>query len=459
MSGRGWWGPAGCGLCAWVLLLGVPPSRAGAAPPGARARAEAAPTGGPVLVLTVNGDVNPVLVEYVQRGLRQGEERKAELVLIRLDTPGGQLESTREIARSFLAADVPIGVYVWPPGGRAGSAGTFITLGAHVAAMAPSTNIGAAHPILAGGAPGEESPEGDQMKTLNEKATNDALALIRNLAGKNGRNVAWAQKAVTESVSATADEAVRLRAVDFVAADLPDLLKQADGRKVTVRSGQRVLRTASAQVEYLPMNWREVLLFHLANPNVAYILMMLGIYGLIIELKTPGFGGAGILGAICLILALYSLSVLPVNFAGLALILIGIGFLVGELFAPTHGLLTLGGVVAFAVGSLILINDAQMHVSRPLIAAVTVSVIGFFVFALGAIVKGQKRKVVTGVQGMIGRPGQARTALEPEGTVFADGTLWTAESVEGVIEKGADVEVVEVDGLRLRVRRATGPAS
>jgi len=425
---------------------------------GALAAQSPAPRG-PVLVLTVDGDVNPVLVEYVQRGLREGLERRAELVLVRLDTPGGQLESTRDIARSFLASEVPVAVYVWPPGGQAGSAGTFITLGAHVAAMAPSTNIGAAHPILAGGMPGEESPDSDQLKTLTDKATNDALALIRNLARRNGRNVEWAQRAVTESVSATADEALRLGAIDLVAADLSDILRQADGRRVTVRSGEKTLRTASAAIEFLPMTWRETLLFQLANPNVAYILMLLGIYGLILELKTGGFSGAGVLGAICLILALYSLSVLPVNFAGLALIVVGIGFLIAELFAPTHGLLTAGGIAAFVVGSLILIDEPNLHISRPLIAAVALSLIGFFVFALGAIVKGQRRKVVTGAQGMIGRVAEVRAPLQPEGMVYVDGALWTAESAEGPVEKGEQVEVLEVSGLRLRVKRAERPPS
>jgi membrane-bound serine protease (ClpP class) len=413
---------------------------------------------GPVLVLTVKGDVNPVLVEYVQRGIREGARRHAEMVLIRLDTPGGGYGTTRQIAQDFLGSDVPVGVYVWPPGAQAGSAGTYITIAAHVAAMAPETNMGSAHPIFAGGMPGEKAPEGEQLKTLNEKVTNDALALIRNLAERNGRNVAWSQKAVTESVSATATEAARLRAVDFVAKDLQDLLKQADGRKVQVASGERVLRTAAAHVEFLPMNWRETLLYPIANPNVAYILLMLGITALVVEIKTPTFGGAGVLGAICLILALFALSVLDVNVAGLALLLLGIGFFVGELFAPTHGLLTLGGVIAFTIGSLILIRGPQeMQVSRPLIAGVVLALVCFFVFALGAIVKGHRRKVVTGIQGMIGRICEVRTPLSPEGTVFAEGSLWTAECMDGTAGAGEKVEIVEVTGLRLKVRRAPGP--
>lgn len=410
----------------------------------------------PVLVLTVRADVNPVLVGYIERGLREGSRRNAELVVIRLDTPGGLDENTRQIAQAFLASEVPVGVYVWPPGARAGSAGTFITLAAHVAAMAPSTNLGAAHPIFIGGGPGQETPQGEQLKTLSEKATSDASALIRSLARKRGRNAEWAEKAVRESASATAEEAAALGVIDFVAQDLEDFLRKADGRRVEVRSGKRVLRTLGAPIQFLPLDWREKLLFPIANPNVAYVLMILGIYGLIVELKTSGFGGAGIIGAICLILSLFALSVLEVNVAGLALLLLGIGFFIAELFAPTHGLLTLGGAVSFTIGSLILIKGPQeMQVSRPLIAGVLISTLGFFVFALGAIVRGQKRRIVTGIEGMIGRVATVRQPLTPVGTVFADGTLWTAESLEGPISSGESVEIAEVDGLRLRVKRAS----
>jgi membrane-bound serine protease (ClpP class) len=411
---------------------------------------------GPVLVLTVNRDVNPVLVNYIERGLHEGALRHAEMVLIRLDTPGGELESTREIARCFLASDVPIGVYVWPPGGRAGSAGTFITLGANIAAMAPETNIGAAHPILVG-VPGGEGTGSEQGKTLTEKVTNDALALIRNLAERNGRNEEWAQKAVTHSVSATAAEAARMKAIDFIAKDLQDLLKQADGRKVKVGSGERVLHTAAAQIEYLPMNWREAFLYPLANPNVAFILLVLGIIGLALEIKSATHGVAGTLGAICFIMGLYALSILSVNVAGLALLLLGLALLVAELFAPTHGVLSIGGVISFTIGSLILIKGPrEVQVSRPLIAGVAISLIGFFVFALGAIVKGQKRKVVTGIQGMIGRVAEVRTRLDPTGRIFADGTLWTAEAIDGPIELGEEVEIVAMNGLRATVQRIAG---
>jgi len=405
-------------------------------------------------LLTVKGDVNPVLVGYIERGIRTAEKQGAEMVLIRLDTPGGQLESTRDITQDFLAAGVPVGVYVWPAGGRAGSAGVFITMAAHVAGMAPQTNIGAAHPVLSGG--GEEGGGSEQAKTLTKKVTNDAVALIRNLAEVRGRNVDWAEKAVRESVSIGAQEAVRLHVADFVAGDTNGFLKQADGMRVRVKQGERTLHTAGARVAELPMSWREEFLFRLANPNIAYILLMLGVYALIFELKSPTHGAAGVFGAICLILALYSLSVLPVNFAGLALIVVGIGFLFAELIHHTHGVLTLGGTISLAIGSLILINNAEapeLRVSRPLIAGVVFATLAFFVFVLGAVVKGQRRKVVTGAQGMIGLVGDARTELNPEGTVFVEGSWWTASAQDPPIEAGAAVTVVAVQGLHLVVER------
>lgn len=413
-----------------------------------------------VVVLTVNGDVNPVLVSYIRRGIRVATERRAEMLLIRLDTPGGQLQNTREIAQDLLTSEVPIGVYVWPDGGRAGSAGTFITMGAHVAGMAPATNLGAAHPVVTGGGGGGEGEEAaDQLKTLTEKVTNDSVALIRNLANARGRDADWAEKAVRESVVATATEAVELGVVDFIAEDTQDFLKKADGMEVQLKSGKRVLGTASAELQYLPMNWRESLLFPIANPNIAYILMMLGVYGLIFELKSPGFGGAGVVGAICLILALWALSVFKVNVAGFALIVVGIALLFGELLTPTHGVLTLGGATALAIGSLILIDSPQMQISRPLIAGVVASTVAFFVFALGAIVKSQKRKVVTGAKGLIGQVGEARTAIDPMGTVFVAGTWWDALAEGPSIAKGTRVEVVKVEGLKLTVREAGDAAA
>jgi len=406
-----------------------------------------------VVALTVKGDVNPVLVQYVERGIRTGEKQGAEMVVIRLDTPGGGLESTREIAQVLLGAGVPVGVYVWPPGAHAGSAGTFITIGAHVAAMAPQTNIGAAHPVFGG--PSEQGGDTEQTRTLTKKITNDAVALIRNLAEAHGRDANWAENAVRESVSIGANEAARLHVVDFVAEDMSDFLKHVDGMRVKMKQAERVLHTAGAQVTELPMSWREKLLFPLAHPNIAYILMMLGIYALILEFKSPTHGVAGVFGAICLITALFALSVLPVNVAGLALILVGVGFLFAELIHHTHGALTVGGTIALAVGSLMLINSQEMYVSRPLIAGVVVATLGFFVFCLGAIVKSQRRKPVTGQKGMIGLVGDVRTRLDPEGTVFVEGGWWTAKAEEPPIEAGAHVEVVSVDGLHLTVRRAT----
>jgi membrane-bound serine protease (ClpP class) len=321
--------------------------------------------------------------------------------------------------------------------------------------MAPQTNIGAAHPVFAGGGPQSE-PSSEDAKTLTKKVTNDAVALIRNLAEVRGRDAVWAERAVRESVSATATEAARMHVVDFVAQDEDDFLRKAEGKRVKLGQGERALHTAGAGKIDVPMNWREEFLYRLAHPNVAYILLMLGIYALILELKSPTHGAAGAFGAICLILALYSLSVLPVNFAGLALILVGVGFLFVELIHHTHGVLTLGGTISLAIGSLILINGGpDLQVSRPLIGGVVAATVAFFVFCLGAIVRSQKRKVVTGAKGMIGLVGEARTALDPEGTVFVDGAWWSARCEEGKIEAGEAVEVLEVDGLHLVVRKAS----
>ena len=422
---------------------------------------DAEPTGGPVLVLTIQGDVSPALVEYIRRGIREGNKRDAELIVIRLNTPGGQLTSTRRIAEDMLGSKVPIAVHVWPSGAHAGSAGTFITMGAHVAAMAPATNIGAAHPVMMGGGGGgdkdydgaedEEEPDSGQMDTLMTKVTNDSVALIRNLADERGRNADWAERAVRESVVATATEALDQDIVDMIAADIDELLEQADGMKVTTPAGERTLHTAGAKTIDLDVSWSEKLLMIIAHPNIAYILMVIGMVGMVAELKSPGFGGAGIVGAICLILGLFALSVLDVSIASLALIVVGVAFLVAELFTPTYGLLTLGGTVSLTIGSLMLYSSPGLQVSRWLIAGVVFSTVSFFVFILGAVVKSQKSRVVTGEKGMLGQLARTRTPLDPEGTVFIEGALWTAESTSGPIPEGAVVEVVGVEGLRLTV--------
>ncbi len=424
-----------------------------------------------VVELTVASDINPGTVSYLTRGLRAAERRDAALVLIKLDTPGGQMISTRLITEEILCSPVPIGVWVAPEGARAASAGTFIVYAAHVAGMAPSTNLGAAHPVFLQampdtGADKDSGPTAQQMATLEQKAVNDAVAQIRALAQRRGRNVEWAEKAVRESITATAQEAVKLGVVDFMASTAEEFADKTAGREVQLPSGKATAKTSGARIEPLPMNWRESLLSTIAHPNLAYILLIIGLYGIIFELKAPGFGGAGVAGIICLILGLYGLSVLTFSWAGLALILAGVGFLFAELYTPTHGVLAAGGLIAFVVGSLMLVNAPTMPISRPLIAGVAAGTGAFFIFALGAVVRSQKRPVTIGRGALPGRTGTARERLDPDGLVHVDGALWSATTDEGPIEAGEQIVVAEeLAHMRVKVTKvehskpASDPAS
>ncbi|MEA3400584.1 MAG: nodulation protein NfeD [Armatimonadota bacterium] len=413
-----------------------------------------------IIKLSIDGDINPATVSYISRGLQVARERNASLLLVQLDTPGGQLTSTRQITGDMLHSPVPVGVWVGPEGARAASAGTFIAYAAHVSGMAPSTHLGAAHPVLFGGVPGQPGDQSsEQLKTLEDKAVNDAVAYIKGLAERRGRNAEWAERAVRESETATATEAVELNVADFVAATDEEFAEKADGREVALATGQVTLSTAGATIETLDVSWRERLLSVVANPNVAYLLLVIGFYGIIFELKAPGMGGAGVVGIICLILGLYGLSVLPVNWAGLALILAGIALLVAELYTPTYGILGTGGVVALVVGSLILVQSPAPPVSRPLIAGVAVGTAAFFLFALGAIVHGQRRPVAIGSGALTGKTAEVRRRLDPDGTVHVDGALWAATTDQPPLEEGQEVVVVEeLEHMRLKVRGTAGNA-
>ncbi|MGC9317107.1 MAG: NfeD family protein [Armatimonadota bacterium] len=414
-----------------------------------------------IIKLPIEGDINPATASYISRGLQMARERNASLLLIELDTPGGQLISTRQITGEILHSPVPVGVWIGPEGARAASAGTFITYAAHISGMAPSTHLGAAHPVLFGGMPGQPPEEGgEQLKTIEDKAVNDAVAYIKGLAERRGRNAEWAEQAVRESATATASEAVRLNVVDLLAATDEEFARQADGREVALASGPVTLSTADAIIETLDVSWRERLLSVVANPNVAYLLLVIGFYGIIFELKAPGMGGAGVVGIICLILGLYGLSVLPVNWAGLALILAAVALLVAELYTPTYGILGAGGVIALVIGSLILVQSPAPPISRPLIAGVAVGTAAFFLFALGAIIRGQRRPVAIGRGALIGRTGEVRRRIDPEGTVHVDGALWPAITDEPPLEEGQDVVVVEeLEHMRLKVRSAEPQAT
>ena len=410
-----------------------------------------------VLQLTVASDINPATASYISRGIDAAHRRGAAMVLIKLDTPGGQMISMRQITSDILHSTIPVGVWVAPEGARAASAGTFIVYAAHIAGMAPSTTIGAAHPVMmTGGMPGAEPSEGmaKQLDTLTEKIVNDAVSQIRGLAAKRGRNAEWAERAVRESITATATEAVKQGVVDFIAATADQFAEQAAGRTVETPAGEVTLETSGARIESLEMSWRESLLSVLAHPNVAYLLLIIGFYGIIFELKMPGIGGAGVVGMICLILALYGLSVLPFNFAGLALIIAGIGMLVAELYTPTYGVLGVGGLAAFVIGSLILMESPATPVSRPLILGVAVATGGFFLLALGAIVKGQRRPIAIGRGALVGATGRVRQRLAPEGLVHVEGSVWSATCEGEPIEAGEEIVVVEeLPHMRLKVKR------
>ncbi|MDI1471014.1 MAG: nodulation protein NfeD [Thermodesulfovibrio sp.] len=399
-----------------------------------------------VIVLTVDGVINPPHSEYVIKGIKKAHELKAEALIIQLDTPGGLDTSMRDIVKEILNSNIPVVVYVSPKGARAASAGAFITLSAHVAAMAPGTNIGAAHPVAIG----------EKMdKTIAEKITNDAVAYIKSIAEQRGRNVEWAEQAVRKSISSTEKEALQKGVIDLIADDLNALIKAIHGKKVKTVLGEKIINTKDAKVNEIKMNFRERLLNFLSNPNIAYILLMIGIYGIIFELSNPGAIFPGVIGAISLILAFYSLQTLPLNYAAAGLILLGIILFILELKFASYGLLTLGGVVCVLLGSLMLFDTANplFKLSLSVIIPVTAITALFFGFLLRLAYKAHKRKPVTGIEELIGLRGIAKTDIDShKGMVMVHGELWQAVSDEE-IKKDEEVVVEDVKGLTLKVRR------
>ncbi len=402
------------------------------------------------IVLKVDGVINPVSAEYIINGIKEASTANAEILIIQLDTPGGLDTSMRLIIKEMMASNVPVAVYVSPSGSRAASAGAFITIAAHVAAMAHGTNIGAAHPVSMGGKMDRE---------MSKKVENDAAAYIISLAKKRGRNEVWAEKAVRKSVSISEDEAKKENVIDIVAENIDLLLKEINGRKVEVASGSKTINTEGIKLKHIEMTLRQKILDALSNPNIAYMLMLLGFYGLFFELSNPGAILPGIVGAISLILAFYSLQALPVNYAGLLLILLSIILFILEIKVTSYGALTLGGIVSLVLGSIMLIESPApyMKISFYVILPAAAATAAFFIFLVGAGIKAQRKKPTTGKEGLIGEAGIAEsdimgsTGSPGEGKVFIHGELWDAHSSEE-IKSGSEVVVTGVEGLKLQVK-------
>jgi membrane-bound serine protease (ClpP class) len=401
-----------------------------------------------VSVITLEGAINPAASDYIKYGIEQAVKNNSECLILRLNTPGGLLESTRNIVSSILLSPVPVVVYVSPPGARAASAGVFITLSAQIAAMAPGTNIGAAHPV---------SLQGQMDSTMTEKATNDVAAFIRSISEKRKRNIQWAEEAVRKSISITETEALNQNVIDLISPNLIDLLNKIDLKEVQTSRGTVVLQTKNATLNYLDMSFQENLLSILSDPNIAYILFMLGLYGLLFELYNPGLIFPGIVGVICLVLAFYTMSTLPINYAGLILIIFAIILFVLEIKIISHGLLTAGGIVSLILGSLMLINNESslevVNISWEVIALVTILTLLFFFFAIGLGIKALKRKPVTGPQGLINEIGEAISDIESGGQVKVHGEIWKAESAAGTIPKGSKIIVTGISNLKLTIRK------
>ena len=401
---------------------------------------------GDIFLLEIEGSINPVVQEYVLRGLRLATEEHAELLVILLDTPGGLDSATKEIVEGIIASEVPVVVYVYPAGARAASAGTFILLSADIAAMAPGTSVGAAHPVLL---TGENPEEGEPMA---EKMVNDAASRIRAIAELRGRNADWAEKAVRESATATATEALELGVIDLIAADLDELLASLDGWELP---DGRVVETAGVPVVRVKKTFREWLLSYLADPNLVYILLLIGLYGLIYEFFSPGIGIGFVVGGISLILALMGLQVLPINLAGLGLILFGVLLMVLDVFTPTNGILTTGGVISLLLGSFSLfeVENPAIGLSRWTVIGVVGTVTAFFVFVVSKGLLAQRRRPKP-LTTMVGLTGVAKTDLVPggkEGWVLVRGEYWRARAEEPV-SQGDEVEVIRQEGRTLIVR-------
>jgi membrane-bound serine protease (ClpP class) len=417
--------------------------------PGFAFQAEENPATKKVVVISVDASINPSSAEYINSGIKHALEKNAECLIIKLNTPGGLLKSTRIIVSDILDSEIPVIVFVYPGGAQAASAGVFITLAGHIAAMAPGTNIGAAHPV---------SMQGEQDSVMNEKATNDAAAFIRTISEKRSRNIQWAEDAVRKSLSITETEALKNRVIDTIAVSVQDLLEKIDGKEISLASGKKVLDTKNTEVINKEMDFKQKILGLLSDPNIAYILFMIGLYGIMFELYNPGTIFPGVIGGISIITAFYALHTLPVNYAGLALIIFAIVLFIAEIKVVSHGLLSIGGVISLILGSIMLIDTEStlevFKISWQVILVIVILTTAFFIFAIGFGIKAQGRKPVTGIEGIIGETGEVISNLEPEGQIRIHGELWNAESIDGPLGTGTKVTVTQVSNLKLMVRKS-----
>ena len=399
-----------------------------------------------VMILELEGTINPGTAMYLERGLEEAQEKGMKLCILRVDTPGGLASSMRTIVKAVLNSNIPVAVYVGPRGAGAASAGVMVTVAGHIAAMAPGTNIGAAHPVTAGGK--------DIEKTMSEKVVNDMAAYARGIAEGKGRNGEWVERAIRESVSITAEEAVEKHVVDFIAKDIDDLLELLDGREVEVSGAAVTLRTKGLEKHYLRPGFRDRVLKTISNPNIAYILMMIGLAGLYFELSNPGAVFPGVIGAISLILAFYSFQTLPVNYAGLLLIALAVIFFLLEIKIASYGILSVGGVISLAIGSLMLFENVGVSLK---LMMPTILLVGGFFFAVATLAfRAYRRKPMGGTDGLRGEVGVVHEEIDPEGVVFVHGEYWRARSREK-LEPGERVTVEGIEGLILKVRKATEP--